>query len=78
METRPRRAEGDAGPRSSERPVRAPGALPRRDKVDPWFLKPYEPAVQRAAAPAGLGTSSSSSKPPRQKLAALLGGMPKS
>jgi hypothetical protein len=47
---------------------------PRRDKVDPWFLKPYEPAAaprkDTAAAPAA-------SSKPKPKLAALLGGLPK-
>ena len=61
----PRRTEGDMRPprasdadvRSSSRPPErssrppfSPGA--RREKVDPWFLKPYEPAK---AAPVGSG-----------------------
>ena len=73
----PRRAEGEAGPRSAERPVRSSGPLPRRDKVDPWFLKPYEPAtpVQPAADKPQLNATL---KPARQKLAVLLGGGPKS
>jgi superfamily II DNA/RNA helicase len=51
------------------------GPSPRREKVDPWFLKPYEPTSaprkDAAAAPA------SQAKPAKQKLAFLLGGVPK-
>jgi len=87
-ERRPRRSE-DAGrpappPRSgererSERPPRAAGAPSsygsgRREKVDPWFLKPYEPAKSAAPAPAALRGAESKPKP---KLAMLLGGTPK-
>ncbi|MYM30234.1 DEAD/DEAH box helicase [Duganella sp. CY15W] len=78
-ERRPRRSEdlarGPAG-RSADRAPRTMGAAPRRDKVDPWFLKPYEPAkaaVPVAAAPAG-GSAITKAKP---KLAFLLGGAPK-
>jgi ATP-dependent RNA helicase RhlE len=59
--------------RSDERSARPTGSSPRRDKVDPWFLKPYEPSVAaapREAAPARVGK-------PKQKIAALLGGLPK-
>ena len=76
-ERRPRREEGaresfsrearTAGPRSSG------GYAPRREKVDPWFLKPYEPSVstpQPANEP-----QDNAAKP--QKRAALLGGLPK-
>jgi ATP-dependent RNA helicase RhlE len=52
------------------------GPAPRREKVDPWFLKPYEPAnpqVREAQASAAPGAASK----PRPKLAALLGGLPK-
>src|SRR5471032_353791 len=68
--TAPRMAE--RGPRSSS------GALPRREKTDPWFLKPYEPAkspAPAAAANASLGGAGSAK--PKQKIAFLLGGMPK-
>jgi ATP-dependent RNA helicase RhlE len=49
---------------------------PRKEKVDPWFLKPYEPAVapeteDRDDAKAANG------KPQKTKVAALLGGTPK-
>jgi superfamily II DNA/RNA helicase len=71
----PRRSETG----SSERAPRSYGAgpLPRREKVDPWFLKPYEPA----SAPrqdAGTNVSNTASSKPKQKIAALLGGLPKS
>jgi ATP-dependent RNA helicase RhlE len=82
---RPRRPEGETAERPArperidssergERYGRSSGPLPRREKVDPWFLKPYEPAV--SAAPAAPAIASSS-KPGKQKIAALLGGIPK-
>ncbi|MBA5640395.1 DEAD/DEAH box helicase [Duganella sp. LX20W] len=52
------------------------GAGPRREKVDPWFLKPYEPAP-RSAAPAAAPAAAAPAKS-KQKVAALLGGLPKS
>jgi len=81
-ERRPRR-DGEVAPRAvdsaargerSERPVRTSGPGARRDKVDPWFLKPYEPT----SAPAPVAPKPASSiKPGRQKVAFLLGGVPK-
>jgi ATP-dependent RNA helicase RhlE len=47
----------------------------RREKVDPWFSKPYEPTASshvETSPPANT-----SIKPGKQKMAALLGGMPK-
>jgi superfamily II DNA/RNA helicase len=85
-ERRPRRSE-DAGrpapPARSgergERPPRAAGApsygAGRREKVDPWFLKPYEPA--KAAVPAPSAALGSAAAKPKQKVAFLLGGAPK-
>jgi superfamily II DNA/RNA helicase len=63
-----------------ERAPRGAGASPysaggRRDKVDPWFLKPYEPA--KSAAPAPSATLGGASAKPKPKLAFLLGGAPK-
>jgi len=54
---------------------------PRREKIDPWFLKPYEPS-QPVPANAienngQVGRSASSGKPQKNKVAALLGGTPK-
>ena len=52
------------------------GGPPRREKVDPWFLKPYEPTKAAVPAPsaATAGGSITKAKP---KLAFLLGGAPK-
>ncbi len=67
--------------RSGERGPRAPSAYGsgngmRREKIDPWFLKPYEPAkAPTPAASAALGSAAAAK--PKQKLAALLGGLPK-
>jgi ATP-dependent RNA helicase RhlE len=63
----------DRGERS-ERGPRGPGA-PRREKVDPWFLKPYEPAAAPRKDPAEAVPVAQAK--PKQKLAALLGGLPK-
>jgi superfamily II DNA/RNA helicase len=74
-ERRARRTESEGASRSPERPSSRPsGPSPRREKVDPWFLKPYEPTA--APAPA-QPAAAASIKPGKQKLAALLGGIPK-
>ncbi|TXG02102.1 DEAD/DEAH box helicase [Massilia arenae] len=61
------------GPARAPRSGPGPGA--RREKVDPWFLKPYEPTSSPRkdldAAP------HAPAKPAKQKLAFLLGGGPK-
>ncbi len=83
-ERRPRTGPGAEPGRSDagrgERSERAPrsygaGPSPRREKIDPWFLKPYEPsnAPRREAVQAASSTQAK----PKQKLAALLGGLPK-
>jgi superfamily II DNA/RNA helicase len=62
----------------SERAERGPrGGLgaPRREKIDPWFLKPYEPSTAPRKEPQGPGPVAQAK--PKQKLAALLGGLPK-
>jgi ATP-dependent RNA helicase RhlE len=73
------RDRGDRGERG-ERPPRSAGAPSygsgRREKVDPWFLKPYEPAKAPAPAPSAALGGSASTKP-KQKIAFLLGGAPK-
>jgi ATP-dependent RNA helicase RhlE len=83
------RRDGDAAPspRSSERGAErgdrggergdrgARGFVPRREKVDPWFLKPYEPSTPARQEPAPAQASGQTK--PKQKLAALLGGLPK-
>jgi ATP-dependent RNA helicase RhlE len=60
---------------AAERAPRAAGPLPRREKVDPWFLKPYEPSA--APKPLASVSGNPSIKPGKQKVAALLGGLPK-
>ena len=78
-ERRTRRADGESlgrGPERGERPGRPSGPAPRREKVDPWFLKPYEPSAS-ATAPAAPASANPSIKPAKQKVAALLGGLPK-
>ncbi|MES2262032.1 MAG: DEAD/DEAH box helicase [Pseudomonadota bacterium] len=77
----PRRpAEGDSSrpPRPAERSSgsggRPSGPLPRREKVDPWFLKPYEPAK---SAPVPAASAALPTAKPKQKIAALLGGLRK-
>ena len=77
-ERRGRRDEGASrGGERGERPPRSSGysPAPRREKVDPWFLKPYEPssaARKEVVTPAPVA-----SKPGKQKLAFLLGGGPR-
>ncbi|HVK94053.1 MAG TPA: DEAD/DEAH box helicase [Noviherbaspirillum sp.] len=74
----------DRRPRHEERDERAPSSsraaqygrgayAPRKEKIDPWFLKPYEP---EAPAPQ-RENSSTPAKPQKNKVAALLGGTPK-
>jgi len=68
---------GSRGDASAARPARGgmgPGG--RRDKVDPWFLKPYEPSngsARKEAEP----VLTAPTRPAKQKLAFLLGGGPK-
>jgi ATP-dependent RNA helicase RhlE len=71
---RPERTERPERGERSERGPRGPGA-PRREKVDPWFLKPYEPAAAPRRDPTEAAPVASGK--PKQKLAALLGGLPK-
>ncbi|AVR98409.1 DEAD/DEAH box helicase [Pseudoduganella armeniaca] len=72
---------GERGPRPErsgerERYGRPNGPSPRSNKVDPWFLKPYEPTRSTRPATPEATTSQAPSKP-KQKIAALLGGLPK-
>ncbi|HEX2531593.1 MAG TPA: DEAD/DEAH box helicase [Burkholderiaceae bacterium] len=80
-----RRRHDDFERRSSAAPARGAqygrsAYAPRKEKIDPWFLKPYEPAEpgapsgktgQNGAPPAAPG------KPQKAKVAVLLGGTPK-
>jgi superfamily II DNA/RNA helicase len=77
-ERRGRRDEAGARAERSERPPRSSGysPAPRREKVDPWFLKPYEPSS--AARREVVTPAPAQGKPGKQKLAFLLGGGPRS
>lgn len=60
----------------SERPARSYQS--QKEKIDPWFLKPYEPSVStKNVTSAAIPTSASQTASKPQKRAALLGGMPK-
>lgn len=78
---RPRVEEREERPaaRSSSQYGRGSGYAPRREKVDPWFLKPYEPsqAAARDEQQGDASAPSTASKQPKTKVAALLGGSPK-
>eukprot|EP01030_Chromulinospumella_sphaerica_P006808 gene6808-6659_t len=69
---------GSGSSRTGERVAPRTGSssfAPRREKVDPWFLKPYEPAKAPApASSATLSTATPATTKPKQKLAFLLGG----
>ena len=49
---------------------------PRKEKVDPWFLKPYEPSTP-APEQGEKAASQSNGTKQKTKVAALLGGTPK-
>ena len=72
---------GSGSSRTGERVAPRTGSssfAPRREKVDPWFLKPYEPAKAPApASSATLSTATPATTKPKQKLAFLLGGVPR-
>jgi len=53
---------------------------PRKERIDPWFLKPYEPAQPASnAVTEGQGApQSGSGKSSKTRMAVLLGGTPKS
>ncbi|MEO7031905.1 MAG: helicase-related protein, partial [Herbaspirillum sp.] len=55
-----------------------PRKEPRKEKIDPWFLKPYEPEVPLVTASELAPASGKGAlKPRKNKMAALLGGAPK-
>src|SRR5450830_812602 len=76
---RPDRVERSSAPRDTQSYGRGNASSPRKEKIDPWFLKPYEPTTMPVAADvAEIGVNKPlSSKSPKHKVAALLGGMPK-
>jgi len=63
---------GDEG-RGARPPRSGPGPGARREKVDPWFLKPYEPTVSQRT---DVAQGHAPAKQGKQKLAFLLGGGP--
>jgi superfamily II DNA/RNA helicase len=67
-----RRVRRDEGMRREERGA-ARAYAPRKEKIDPWFLKPYEPSVSSAPADSANEAPEPTAKP--QKRAALLGGL---
>jgi len=69
----PRAERSERGERYERGPRSGPSGQ-RREKVDPWFLKPYEPA---SAPRRELETAPAAPSKPKPKLAALLGGLPK-
>jgi ATP-dependent RNA helicase RhlE len=77
---RPGRSEDAEGASRSRAPQHGRNSYsPRKEKVDPWFLKPYEPESS-ATSPVDedkQSTERSSSAKPQRKVAALLGGSPK-
>lgn len=86
-ERRPRRDEAGSGATASDQsrtsfPMgrsanRSGFSLPpRKEKIDPWFLKPYEPATP--VSPAISEDQGAKAPASKQKVAALLGGMPSS
>ncbi|HJV73661.1 MAG TPA: DEAD/DEAH box helicase [Noviherbaspirillum sp.] len=77
---RPRHEETDERPQPTRGSQygRSSAYAPRKEKIDPWFLKPYEPSVPAPQADEGGASSqTSSTKPQKTKVAALLGGTPK-
>jgi superfamily II DNA/RNA helicase len=77
-ERRPRgeEREGASGSRGAQYGRSA--YAPRKEKVDPWFLKPYEPEVPaNSAQEEGKDSNQQSAGKPQKKVAALLGGTPK-
>ena len=71
-----RSSASSSAPRSSAPGRSAYAATPRREKVDPWFLKPYEPSASSLPVEQAAPKSGASIKSGRQQVAALLGGIP--
>jgi ATP-dependent RNA helicase RhlE len=85
-ERRSRRDDADVRPAASpersapaERSAYKSAFVPRREKIDPWFLKPYEPAAPAASANGNQPAAGTAGAEKSQKtqVAALLGGTPK-
>ena len=73
---RPARPRREDSSRSESDRGDAPRPSARRDKVDPWFLKPYEPSSAAPPVPSATPAESaqSGSAKTKPKLASLLGG----
>jgi ATP-dependent RNA helicase RhlE len=73
----PRRERGER-PAGSQRPERDRSSYaptPRKEKVDPWFLKPYEPSSSAIEKDREMQHhANSGSRAQKPKVAALLGG----
>lgn len=65
------RGAASAGAASAARPARGP----RAPKVDPWFLKPYEPAPATPEQSEALAEKAGPPSKAQPKRAALLGGL---
>lgn len=72
---RSERFERSSTPRDTQSYGR--GNASRKEKIDPWFLKPYEPSVSAGKADDVAAAKPVSAKVPKHKVAALLGGIPK-
>ena len=71
---RPERSERRPSDRAaSDRSRSASAPAPRREKIDPWFLKPYEPSEPAQAQSEPVLSKNSKTAPPVRR-AALLGG----
>jgi superfamily II DNA/RNA helicase len=72
------RAENvEAAPRSRAPQQSRNAYAPRKEKVDPWFLKPYEPEESAPTEEAGKSGEPATPSKSQKKVAALLGGTPK-
>ncbi|RJG06991.1 DEAD/DEAH box helicase [Noviherbaspirillum cavernae] len=79
-ERRPRRDDSESGASPSRGAQYGRSAYgPRKEKVDPWFLKPYEPepSTGHAESDTAVANKPATTKPQKTKVAALLGGTPK-
>ena len=74
---RPRHESREERPASRGTQYGRTSHAPRKEKVDPWFLKPYEPEASGASRQEESESAQPAGKPQKQKVAALLGGGPK-
>src|SRR5450830_1660292 len=75
---RPRHSRDRSDRQGSDRPEKSGRSFQSpREKVDPWFLKPYEPSASTLPSTTTSTTSAPSAAAKPQKRAFLLGGAPK-